>query len=86
MKLFVFFLTASVVYAIKQIPFISKPEKESDLEFYIKGGQYAKEDDDPWQAQVFLSQGINESLCGGSIISTTWVVTSALCLGILTPT
>ncbi|KAJ6222887.1 hypothetical protein RDWZM_001432 [Blomia tropicalis] len=85
MKLFVLFVTTSVVYAINQIPFISKPEKESDLEFYIKGGRYATEGDDPWQALIILGSGTSEYQCGGSIIDTTWIVTSALCLGMVRP-
>ena len=85
MKLFVLFVTTSVVYAINQIPFISKPEKESDLEFYIKSGRYATEGDDPWTALIILGSGTSEYQCGGSIIGTTWIVTSALCLGMVRP-
>ncbi|KAI2799942.1 hypothetical protein BLOT_012153 [Blomia tropicalis] len=54
---------------------------DKDLDFvpYIYGGRNATDGEVPWQVAI-QNTGISEFLCGGSILTEWWIVTSAFCL------
>jgi secreted trypsin-like serine protease len=52
---------------------------------YIIGGSEAKKNEFPWQVSLRVGIPLGDgrmggALCGGSLISATWVVTAAHCL------
>ena len=55
-------------------PFVS----DDELESYIIGGRNATDGEAPWQVQIHTSA--EEFLCGGSILTEFWIVTSAWCM------
>ena len=59
---------------------ISKPiDNDVDLVPYIYGGRNATDGEVPWQVAI-QNEEFTPYLCGGSILTEWWIVTSAYCL------
>ena len=78
--LLILFLFLNESYCFELNFKISKSiDKDVDLEPYIYGGRNATDGEVPWQVAI-QNTGISEFLCGGSILTEWWIVTSAFCL------
>lgn len=79
MKLFIILLlTSYVVIAFDLKSRISFKWDKENIESYIFGGRNAENGEAPWQAAIQDTVGI--LMCGGSIVSSEWVVTTETCV------
>ena len=78
MKFITLFLFASVATAIRSRERLWKTISKSEIASYIVGGRDVMDGEAPWQ--VALQDSLPEYLCGGSIVTERWVLTSATCV------
>ena len=77
--IFLLFISQCVYIAFRMRSRLTEPMNENDIEPYIIGGRNATDGGAPWQ--VAIQNSLSSSfLCGGSIITTQWIVTAAQCI------
>ena len=78
----IFFYLINFVFTINNNNSNRKLNNGIDIVPYIMGGRDATIEEVPWQ--VAITDHFHELKCGGTIIHSEWIVTSALCLDDLT--
>ena len=73
-----YILTSSSFAIRSQSRIIShENDDETNISPYIIGGRNAKNGDAPWM--VSIRNNLPQFLCGGAILTSRWVITSAQC-------